>query len=149
MNERGESLVRAELVTVTSPLKVPWKITPLGTPFSPLPVTVKLPPPAKMVVVTPVVELKLELISAPVLKLRLPRVAIGPLGKIDPPPFRPSIWVSLDLVRVTPLLLTLSVPPRLSKIRLLSANAAIGKASISKAIHTIRLIGPSLLGNNL
>src|SRR5271170_2888924 len=100
MKELGEVRVRGEVVTVTSPLKLPWKIIPLGTPFSPSPLMVKVPPPANMVVVAPVAELKFELNSAPVEKFSVPRVGMRPEGKIEPPPFKPSISVSLDLLRV-------------------------------------------------
>jgi hypothetical protein len=104
-------------------LKVPLKITPLGTPPLPFPVMVKVPPAARVP----------PFCASPLVK--------APVVKLTDPKFAPTIVSNLNMVepvRDKPLALPESVPPAL-EMSMLLARAVNGRASARTASHTIFL----------
>src|SRR5215472_14213053 len=110
-------------VQVTGPVKVPVKIGPLGTPLVPLPVIVKVPPPAN---VAP--SCRFPLVNPPVEKDTAPRLPI-----MLPNPDR------VEPLRVNPALLPLRVPPEFERV-MLFANAAVGKPTAKRIKSITRLM---------
>jgi|ERR1022692_297442 hypothetical protein len=112
-------------VKVTVLVKVPLKITPLGSPSAVLLLLIVKLPPLLNDETKPAVDM-----YDPVEKLTDPRA---------PELVKPLTEVRLEPVKVSPEELPESVPPALLKSTLL-AKAAIGKARVSKAIKTIRFM---------
>jgi hypothetical protein len=107
------SVTRAQ---VEGPENDPENKVPFGTPLVPLPVTVKVPPPAN---VPPMV--KEPPLRAPVENVTVPMFPVA----IGVPPW--VIAINVDPDRLKPVVLEpVSVPPLLLKSTLLSANEAEG-----------------------
>jgi hypothetical protein len=101
---------------MTGPENVPENKVPLGIPFEPLPVMVKVPPPANVAPAD-----NEPLVRAPVVNVTLPRL----VPAMSPPPFKPFTTTSVDPVRLIPALEPDRVPPLLLKSTLLEAVAVL------------------------
>src|SRR5581483_10799247 len=106
-------LARVTSCQVTGCANVPEKRTPLGIPFVPFPVIVKLPPAAKAPPIC-----NEPLVRTPVEKLTLPSVPV-----IKPLPDNPFAAVRVEPESDNPALLPTRIPPELLKSTLLLAEA--------------------------
>lgn len=94
---------------------------PLGTPFVPLPVIVKAPPPAKV---------------APCCRFPAAKPPVSNVRVHRSPVMLPTA-VRMEPLRVNPALLPLRVPP---EFVMLSANAAVGKPTAKSVKSIIRFM---------